>query len=231
MKKNSGARTWIVLIIVLLAGIYSVALFALKHSFAPAHWIAYGFTLLAFLLLILDVSLPSGVSKQYPMLDLPMSAVAAAYCGVQFLLGGVIAMLIPGLSSTLALAVGIALLLVYVVFVFLSFSAGGKIQQQDEQDLRGVSAVRLLTADVEGIAALTADDSLRQKLAALAEAVRYSDPVSAPELADMEQRIRTNVALLKDEVEEGKTAQALQRVQNIQRFVEERNRKCAALKK
>ena len=152
------------------------------------------------------------------------------HCALQLLFGGIVAMVAP-LSDVVVLVVCGAMLVVYVVFVFLHFSVTSTFEDQDEAAVRGVSAVRQLTQDVEGIAALAQDESLRQRITALADDIRYSDPMSTPELKDLEDRIRSNVGILREEVEAGKSAQALQRAQNLQRFVEERNRKCLALKK
>lgn len=89
MKISVKARLLYAIVLALVAAAYSVILFNVKHAWEDAHWIAYGFTLLAFLLLFLETFIPEGKYKRYPCLAwrfprfpphiLPFSCSLAAY--------------------------------------------------------------------------------------------------------------------------------------------------------
>ena len=64
----------------------------------------------------------------------------------------------------------------------------------------------------------------------LAEVIEYSDPMSSEQLSDLENRINHNIELLREEVDTGDTDRALQRVERIQKLMNERNEKCTLLK-
>ena len=139
-------------------------------------------------------------------------------------------MLLP-LADGLVLAVCAGLLVLYLILAAVHRFRNREPASAEADVRRSVSAMRLLTQEADSIAALAADADLREKLTALADDLRYSDPISATELRDLESRIRSNIAILRDEVEDGKAEQARQRVESLRRFVAERNRKCLALKR
>ena len=220
MNQNR-ARILPALGVLLLAAIYSAGLFVLKRSLTAANWLGFGFTLLGFLLWFIALCAPSGAPKR---------GLSALHCLLQLAFGGVAAMLLP-LADGLVLAVCAGLLVLYLILAAVHRFRNREPASAEADVRRSVSAMRLLTQEADSIAALAADADLQEKLTALADDLRYSDPISAPELRDLESRIRSNIAILRDEVEDGKAEQARQRVESLRRFVAERNRKCLALKR
>ena len=88
MKMARRLRLLYALALLLAAAAYSAVLFSLKRTMMAAHWVAYGFTLLAFLWLFVETCIPEGKYKRYPMFGMAVSKLSGVYFAVQFALGG-----------------------------------------------------------------------------------------------------------------------------------------------
>jgi hypothetical protein len=89
--------------------------------------------------------------------------------------------------------------------------------------------IKSLQVDVEGLAARASVD-MKKPLKDLAETIRYSDPMSSPQLAAIENKIEARAALLAEAVDnnDGDAIKAL--CGELQQLFAERNRKCKILK-
>ena len=89
--------------------------------------------------------------------------------------------------------------------------------------------IKSLQADVEGLLDRTSDD-MKKLLKDLAETIRYSDPMSSPQLAAIENKIEAKAAGLTEAVDraDGNAIKAL--CDELQQLFAERNRKCKVLK-
>lgn len=105
------------------------------------------------------------------------------------------------------------------------------MQGQDDIDGRKVMDQQLLVAEIDTIETFVAETQLREKLSTLRDLLRYSDPLGQTALADLEERIRHNITLLREEAEEGENEKISVRIDRLQRLLAERNQKCRALKK
>ena len=90
--------------------------------------------------------------------------------------------------------------------------------------------IRSLEADIGGIAAKCSDPSLKKELEKLREIIRYSDPMSSPRLASIEESIQERCNYLGELVTRQDYNSALAAVQQIGRLLIERNEKCKLLK-
>lgn len=230
MNKHHGSG-WLGALIVFLAAMYSGLLFGIKPALTSAQWIIYAFTMLAFALLAADVLLPFGGVKQYPMLNMPMSRMAFVYFLVQLIVGTVILYGVPGFSPLAAFITGLVILCAYAACTLLMTAGASHIINQDERDHRDVSALRTMKAELDTIAAMTADASLKATIAALAESVQYSDPKSVSGIAEIEERLNSNISLLREEVEDGETERAAKRTEKIRTLIGERTAMLRALKR
>lgn len=93
-----------------------------------------------------------------------------------------------------------------------------------------VNSLRLIKAELNTLAAKASDPDVQAQITFLAETVGYSDPMSSDELKDLENRVKDNIALLREDLEEGKEADACSRIRKIQSLWVERNEKCAVFK-
>ena len=104
-----------------------------------------------------------------------------------------------------------------------------EIERIDGKVKEKVFYIKFLQTDVEGMAARAADESLKKVLKDLAETIRYSDPMSSPQLAAIENKIEARAAVLAEAFEnaEGGVSKLCN---ELQQLFAERNRKCKILK-
>jgi hypothetical protein len=74
------------------------------------------------------------------------------------------------------------------------------------------------------------DADLKKTLQKLSDAIRYSDPVSNPQLAELESNIEQSAALLAQELETENTPAVQNICDRMMQLLNERNRKCKLLK-
>jgi len=102
------------------------------------------------------------------------------------------------------------------------------IEKTGEKVAPKVQHIKSLQADIELLISQTDDAALQAKIKALAEMVRYSDPMSTPELAPLEQQLTMKVGELKASLADPEKAAIVIGV--AERILEERNKKCKLLK-
>jgi len=104
-----------------------------------------------------------------------------------------------------------------------------EIERIDAQVKEKVFYIKSLQADVESLAGKASDD-MKKVLKDLAETIRYSDPMSSPQLAAIENKIEAKAAVLTEAVDNanGDAIKAL--CNELQQLFAERSRKCKVLK-
>jgi hypothetical protein len=155
--------------------------------------------------------------------------VSWVHLAVQIILGFVF-MVLPLVPLWAKIAGGIAPLGA-CLFGLIAGEAGiTEIGRIDGAVKEKIFFIKSLQADVEGLAAKAGENSLQDSLRELAEAIRYSDPMSNGHLAGMESDIGVKTASLRSLVEAMDTEAALGLCGELRRLLEERNRKCKLLK-
>ena len=128
---------------------------------------------------------------------------------------------------------------VLLSFVLLCLAAIGVIATDNARDIvqnventvkettRTVTYFRL---DVNSVLNLCTDVELKQVVSKLAEDVQYSDPVSNPELVSLEMQLAQEIENLRTLVINNNTGDAIAEVDRIRNMLDDRNRRCKALK-
>lgn len=227
--KKSHAGFWVGVAVLFFAAVYSAIVFLVKTTFDLSAWMLYGFTMVAFLLVAIQMIAASRKSASIVM-DTALGIVTAIYFGLQFIFGGIICMCFSDLSMTAVMVCEIILLAAYLMVAFMMYAAQSHSAAQDHNDQKAVRKMRLLESDIQGMAEQQEDASLKQALKALAEEIHFSDVSSFPGLADVEGRIAQNVAILQDELTD-ETADAYARIEAIRRLLKERDRTATILKR
>lgn len=225
MKKEKSGFLHTMMSLV-IAAVYSLILFLVKKNFSIASWIAYGFTITAFFLMIVDHN-----TKRNVLFSIPRSCVTMGYCVLQFFIGGVLLMCFDGLNPVGVLIGETLLLAVYLLLAFGLLGAESVVEAQDDYAETKIQTIRMMQADLQVISCGTQDEELKKEILALMERIKYSDPFSHEMLQDLEERIKSNISLLREEIEDNDIEKAHKRVKKIQQLIEERNAKCAVTKK
>ena len=228
MKKNH-AGFWVGIAVLFAAAVYSVILFLVKPTFDITAWVLYGATMVAFLLVGIQM-IASSRSGSAIVKDTALGIITAIYFGLQLIFGGIVCMSFSDVPLTPVIVCEIILLAAYLVIAFLMYAAQSSNAAQDHNDRQAVQKMRLLESDIQGMMEESANPDVKKALKDLAEAIHYSDVASLPGLADVESRIAQNVAVLQDELTDD-GADPLARIEKIRRLLKERDRTAAILKR
>lgn len=213
-------------ILILLLAVVSVVVFAVPTAKTPSFFTAYGCTLLAFAaqFVLWHASFHRQADLKSKFLGLPLLAVGAIFLAVQLVVLAVFtaAPFLPLWSSVVANAVVLG---AGAACLIASEAGRAEAARVEERVKDRTSFLRELTGELTLLAGAQAEPELRDRLTALAERARYSDPVSSPDLEPLEERLRQGVEALKS----GGT-DPLTQIAALERLLEERNLKCKLLK-
>ena len=127
-----------------------------------------------------------------------------------------------------------ALLQIIIVAVFtwliLAMDAGQEeILLVEERVRKKTFDWKLLQADIETIKG-DAPAEYRKDIQAVIDAVRYADPMTCPEVADIEEAIRDNVLLLENKIQNGTADEVAILCAKIQKQIKNRNNRIRLFK-
>lgn len=176
----------------------------------------------------------SAMRKEQPMFDfllgIPVWKHSATYAVVAF----VLAILFSALGQKVHGAIaGVVQALALVVYLFFILTA--KIPQQTIRNIREevrtkTTRLRLLEADAQLLANSCNDAAARTEALRLADALRYSDPMSHASLESIEGEIEQQIRLARTEGNAGDNGAVVSRCRAAEALLEERNLKCKILK-
>lgn len=130
------------------------------------------------------------------------------------------------------------LLLVATAVYFLVFKLGSNHMDSTYKEAdTSVKKIKLLVVDLEAIKSenpftdLTSKNSFKNSMEKLIDTVKYSDPISIPELNQLEDTIFENIELLKEKLSKNESFETVNSViKRIEKLFEERNKKLKILK-
>jgi Holliday junction resolvasome RuvABC endonuclease subunit len=229
MTKNKGMFFAAVFII---AAVYNVIVFVIPFNKGGGFWAGYGFSMLAVLLtaaICLYAFDREGLKSK--VFGVPLIMVAWRYLLIQLILGLVeMALDLIPIPFQIGIALNTILLGICLLGLIVVEASKEEIERIDAQVKEKIFFIKSLQVDVEGMVEKSSDDSVKKTLKALAETVRYSDPMSSPQLAAIENKIEAKATVLAETVEkaDGDAIKAL--CDELQQLFAERNRKCKILK-
>ena len=222
MKKNSSKGYFILGILFILV---SVIAFAVPAAKTAAFWISYAFTVVAFATQIIIWNAALGRSESLKSKFLGFSVV---HIGIVYLVVQIIALIVflfiptlPIWSAVVACAVVVG---VFAVCMIASDVGRSEIERVSAKVQEKTFYIKQLQADVELLAGAETDTTTKSALMQLAEKIRYSDPMSDEQLADIENRITEKIAELKASTDKAKN------INELNSLLDERNRKIKIMK-
>lgn len=219
MKKDTVRG--IVVAAVLLA-IYNLIAFVVPFAHTAAFWISYGFTLAAFLVVAASIYIafiknPDAKSRFY---GFPIARIGVLYGTAQLIASLVVMALAqwtPWWIPTVVYAIGMG---VAVIGLVSAEAIVDEIQTQDMKRKDNTDMMRALQSKVSQIASQTTDAAIK----ALAEEIRYSDPVSNAAIADAEADLAAAVDQLQAAFVDGDDEAVAQLCRKSMALLTERNR-------
>lgn len=203
----------------------SVLVFALPMEKTAAFWVAYAFTAVAFGAQIVIGRLALGREKTLKswFLGFPIIHVGWVYLTVQCI-ACVVFTLLSGLPLWSAVVACVFIAGISSLCLLTTEAAVSEVKRVEAKVQKKVFYIRSLQTEAELLAERETEPEVKTALEALAEKIRYSDPMSSPQFAELEGCI-----LLK--MEELKTAQnKLPIITDLVALLDERNKKCKILK-
>lgn len=222
MKKNSSKGYLILGILFILV---SVIAFAVPTSKTTAFWISYAFTVLAFAaqLTIWNAALGRSESLKSKFLGFPVVHIGIVYLVVQ-IIAFIVFLSIPTLPIWSAVVACAVVAGVSAVCMIASDVGRSEIERVSAKVREKAFYIKQLQTEVELLAGAETDAATKSELAQLAEKIRYSDPMSDEQLADIEDRITAKIAELKSSTDKTEI------INELNSLLDERNRKCKLLR-
>lgn len=222
MKKNSTKGY---AILGILFALVSVIAFVVPAERSTAFWIAYAFTAVAFVaqIGIWKTALGKEETLKSKFLGFPVIHIGVVYLIVQIVAFAVF-MCVPTAPTWIVVIVCVLIAGISAICMIAADTGRSEIQRVEAKVQKKVFYIRALQVDVELLADKETDAETKVALTQLAEKIRFSDPMSYEQLADLENKISTKVAELKT------ASNKLEIITEIYSLLDERNRKCKILK-
>ncbi len=227
ISKNKGLS--LVMVFIILA-VYNIIAFLLPISRGGMFWTGYCFTMAALLLTagvgFYTLGREGLKSKVY---GIPLLSLSWSYLTAQLIIG-LLEMVLPSIPFQYGIILNAVLFGACLAGLIASDIATGEIERIDEKVKEKVSYIKSLQADIESLAGKTADEDAKKTLKDLAQAIRYSDPMSSPRLSEIENEIKMKVNGLSDAAASCDSPAIVSICGELQQLISERNRKCKTMK-
>ena len=231
MRSKNSISVIIVYAVILAA--FNMLYFMIPFPKSSAAWVCYGFMTLSIfisygttnLAFIKDTSLRSRVY------GISIFKLGISYISIQFAL--TIAILSIGFGVIVAPWIPAAISVVNLAYVLIGVvvkeNARDHVGQQQQAIYANTRKMKSFRIDIAHITEKCKDAELKRSLSALSDDFKYSDPVSADELTEIENQLQIQVKVL-EELVNTDNEQAAQKIDEIKIMLADRNRRCKALK-
>lgn len=222
MKKNSAKGY---LILGILFAVISIIAFAVPTQKTAIFWLAYAFTVVAFAaqILIWKTALGKDEALKSKFLGCPILHIGIVYLIVQLVAFAVFTF-VPTAPAWIVVIVCVLIAGISGVCMIAADTGRSEIERVEAKVQKKVFYIRSLQVDVELLANKEADAEIKVAMMQLAEKIRFSDPMSHEQLADLEAQIAVKVSDLKAATNKAEI------VAEILSLLDERNEKCKILK-
>ena len=222
MKKNS-TKGYVLLGI--LFALVSIIAFAVPTAKTATFWIAYVFTAAAFAaqIGIWKTALGKEGTLKSKFLGFPIVHIGIVYAIIQVIAFAVF-LFAPTLPTWSAIVVCPIIAGLSAVCMISADAGRNEIERVEAKVQNKVFYVREMQADIELLADNESDAAVKTALTHLAEKIRFSNPMSNEQLADLENKISIKAAELKT------ASSKLEIITELNSLLDERNKKCKILK-
>ena len=227
--KGNAARWWLVLGI--LAVGYSVVAFALPFVRGGVFWVSYLFALIALgvQIYVVRTAFLRGEGERSKFYGFPIARLGVLYLAVQLVVSLVCMAAGAVLPGWLPLVIDVVLLGAAGIGLIAADAAREEVERQENRQVRDTALMYSLRVRVDALAGRGGSPEADRALSALAEAFRFSDPVSAPMLAQMEEELTAQVAALEETAGQGERVVCL--CEALTAGLQRRNQMCRESKR
>lgn len=216
-------------VLAVLAVVYCAVAFLLPFRRDNAvFWVSVVVTLAALAALVYAVHTAFGgeLSAKSRFYGFPIARIAAVYLALQTVLSLVFMALAAVVPLWLPLLLYILLAGAAIVGFVATDVTRDEVERQDAALKANVSAMRAIQSKALSLPGIAQDEETKKAVAKLAEALRYSDPVSGAPLRAIEADLAACVDELQKAVVDGDRVSALALAEKAGNILIERNRQC-----
>ena len=230
MKNKNTLRWWILLALLLV--VYNVLAFAIPFKHTGVFALSYAFTMIAILAqaYVIRSAFYKGEGVRSKFYGFPIAVVGAVYLAVQLVLGFIFMALGAIAPLWLALVLYVVALAAGCAGFIAADAVRDEVERQDAVQEKQIGLMRSLQAEIQIVAKSNRLPEFSSELQKLAEAFRYSDPVSNERLETIETRLSDCLARLRVSVEECREDEISVLCRETAAALNERNRLCIAYK-
>lgn len=234
MKKNFKyfGITWIVGFILFNAITFLIPneVFGVTRFDKGVFWIAYALITLSFIAqLITAYKFIKDDSNEKMFLNIPLLRTGYAAIIVSIIVGMVF-MIFPVLPAWIGAIVCLLIAGYFVIACVKASAVANIVSDIDAKVKTKTEYMRMASVEAENILDRATTNEIKSEVKKVYEALKYSDPMSNPALADIEQEIDNGLKELKKAVTCNDSVTVLSIVADLLLNVKERNSKCKALK-
>lgn len=228
MKNKNWTRIGIIYGVLFL--VYNLIVFMLFKAKSPVFWISYILVVVAFALHFLATySSFKDSTVEMIFYGIPLVSIATYYLVAQVVVSLIFIFFQQGRSGTgLTKAAVLIQLIMLAIFIVVSIVAlmGRDAAQAVSDDVRGkVLSHKTTLLDVDMIGAGAGSPELKKAIEKLSETIKYSDPMTSPVVADIDDLISQNVSALRSYTNNGQQAEAMETVDVLESLFAQRNQK------
>lgn len=207
--------------------LFNVIAFAVPIDKTSVFWIAYAFTVVAFAAQIgvWNLAFRKAETLKSKFLGLPIIHVGVVYLIIQ-LIAFAVFLALPWIANWIPIIACVVILGISGICLITTEIGRDEVTRVEAKIQRRVSTIKGLQTDVELIAEIQTDRETKEALDALAEKIKYSDPMSDESLTSIEDEISAKITALKTQ----STDDTLALVKQIEMLLSERNKQTKTLK-
>lgn len=221
MKKKGLAYA----VLAIVFALFNVIAFFIPTEKTATFWIAYAFSAIAFLLQIViwKLAFKGTDTIKSKFLGIPLLSVGFRYLAIQ-IVAFAIFMIFPAMPAWIPVVTSSLILGISAICLIGTETGREEINRVEEKVEKKAFYIKSLQVDVEILADAATDPEIKLALTKLAEAIRFSDPMSNESLADLEATITDKINELKA------TNIQLENIAIVESLLTERNKKTKLLK-
>lgn len=156
-----------------------------------------------------------------------MPLLTISYTGlILMLIVGCVFMVRPSLPQWLGIIICFLILAFTAIAVVQASTAAELVQNTDEKIRQQTSTMRDLTAQAESLIYQAKSEEVRAECQKVYEALRYSDPMSAPSIASIENEIFDEISKLSEDVKNNNHKSIIESSNKIDFLIQRRNSLC-----
>lgn len=196
----------------------------------PSFWVGYASITIAFIgnfvcsILFFKEKNRDKVFLNYSVIRLSYGALIASF------IVGAIAMIVPAIPYWVGIIINVLILAFYAIAITKGSAAADIVQSRGQHVKQKTVFIKMLTADADSLVKRTKSDETKALAKKVYEAVRYSDPMSSPQLNDIETQIKNEFAAFSDAIKNDDIVLATMSSEELINLVNDRNNKCKVLK-